>query len=74
MLRPNGKIVLIEHVRSPGAYQLREPVDHLLAAGFDVEFSKRLSGPRLGADQFAARRANQKVWLGAMMSGFLASR
>jgi ubiquinone/menaquinone biosynthesis C-methylase UbiE len=61
VLRPGGRMVLMEHVRSPvlpvrlvqtvldwitvrteGDHQLREPVEHLEAAGFEVEFSERL--------------------------------
>jgi ubiquinone/menaquinone biosynthesis C-methylase UbiE len=61
VLRPNGRMVLMEHVRSPvwpvrivqtvldwitvrleGDHQLREPISHLQAAGFEVEYSERL--------------------------------
>ncbi len=61
VLRPGGKILLAEHVRSPnpairtiqrlieplahrfgGDHLLREPLDHLGAAGFEIDEIKRL--------------------------------
>jgi ubiquinone/menaquinone biosynthesis C-methylase UbiE len=63
VLRPGGKLVLLDHVRSPflpvrvlqrllnpcfvrlfGDHLLREPVEHLVAAGFILEHIERSKG------------------------------
>jgi ubiquinone/menaquinone biosynthesis C-methylase UbiE len=60
VLRPGGRLLLLEHVRSPNRtvrlfqrlidplmvrfqadHQLREPLDHVLAEGFEVEDARR---------------------------------
>jgi len=60
VLRPGGRVALVEHVRSPrrlirgverlaepltmrrmADHLLRDPLDHLLAEGFDVEYLER---------------------------------
>lgn len=73
VLRPGGRVLLLEHARSPsrrvqffqrildvatvrleGDHQLREPLDHLKAEGFEVE---KLERSRWGVvERVAARK------------------
>jgi ubiquinone/menaquinone biosynthesis C-methylase UbiE len=78
VLRPGGRILLMEHVRSPVPpiraaqrvldplfvrlehdHLLREPLDHLRAAGFEVE---RVERSKLGiVERIAARKPTERT-------------
>jgi hypothetical protein len=73
VLRPGGRFLLLEHVRSPRVpvllvqrlldplavrfapdHLLREPLDHLAAAGFEIERLERMKGGMV--ERIAARK------------------